>query len=1599
MKFATDLDDTERLRADLAGKELKSLVDKLVAIAHQLPDDIEHIVESEAFELNSEIITNKKNHANTSGALRISHVQVEADGLQSWENSRLKWRQLRHEKALKDFEAQIHSAEFTDPVERQHFMQQVRGGQSLRRQQLQKLLGQLGQLSAENITSERVHKVSAEFLALQEQEDRAVGSCHAGLEDLGIQHKARVAQRVEALRAELHAYGALQQEPDLAAISRSLSAAVTDPALAELFRVGGGLKSELEAQAADMLRADEVIYEALVGDMLWRLQQINAGFPLRGVMQERGRLGQLDKLRALVTKTRTAPRAEVAQVLRALLPELQDLAELPQLADDFRASLAAVAGEIAAELEALQQRASDSPTSHAPLVQSPTNASKTASLAGSSRRGGTKNMTHSSGTVATAATGGAYADPQLVKQWSRRLGILLFGCELPEEHQAACAAALQAVQQQRDCNALVDEAVHRQSDLPSRLLHLQWQHDADRFVGYLEAQAAGFSEVENNLVAFFLALARLVEEHRAKQKQLDDQVADELWDLAEEHRFEKEDNEADYEKACQRIREATKPEELQSHFEEVLQLLDKIQASYRTFHSRSCFAADKHPLLLLDEFCSYMRSLCGSLCLAPHKSHELLRRYDTQFDLVQRLNKSHFEADPLAAGVERRDFCELIRQDCAAPPPGHREEYQSPFLRRRSPGSGESFSGVFTLSLGLPQQLARFRKEGAFVPAAVPVPSEEAEKVPEAAPSAKEDAEAELQRQVEDALALNGRLKKAPHGSLPFLVADPPPGLLLPLPSEAQLAAMHPLERREQERLLLRGFLQLEEGQPALLALSQDPAALAEYQRVQRLAASTKRRLLQEAEHAWQLAHPPLRDQEPWLLALPLSDEELRPLLEGVRDSLVGAVERESFVRLAGADKETDRRKTELSDQLEDAIRNHWPRRGRVETQIKQPRDAELMSHKQKTWRLVQQVQQRVTDSRQRFLQVLDAARADCDRFVSDMAALRNSLGGDKFRNLAALQGVDAKARGLAMSFQASSAAALARLQQISQQESGAIRAAAQDFRRVCPPQEEAAGGYSQAELQEIQQIMDDQCGEIAAYAEEWAREQASLAEQQQQSLQCQGEFSERYRRSVQELSMSEGLGQRYGAPRRRAGERLHTEVTRDEQRAGAVDALLAQLEFLLSEAVRDGTLRWAGRRDSIPPGPECGEEGPGKEGGSATGVARQRLAEVQRAWQLLGLLRAALLQRVGYLRVADPDQLAALLAPCDPSLPPAPSPEPPPLPWLSEERLLALLGRLPLPSGPPTEAPATPSLQQLVEEVEAACRGETLQLFQAEGAPAALALPDSLQLWLADSRDRLLGRHGYRERAWQRLWGQVQRCEDLLGRRPAPQPSDEDQTSSQPQDPSPAGPALPAVCLRHLSEAYEDLAAKDKASRLKVPFPLNLTYPNPSDLDLGLLRAPAGVGAGPAEAREAAEAPPGLARRQGAAGAAGPGRVAALAGAVRARGPVPQPPESLAGGAAEALPAGPGPGSPRPAAAAGPRAPPGGPAAAPRHRPAAQAPDPQEAPQGPAAQGRGPGRPRGPLARSQLASPGHRGRSAGVSPGRGAGGRPGQRPRRPAPP
>jgi hypothetical protein len=51
--------------------------------------------------------------------------------------------------------------------------------------------------------------------------------------------------------------------------------------------------------------------------------------------------------------------------------------------------------------------------------------------------------------------------------------------------------------------------------------------------------------------------------------------------------------------------------------------------------------------------------------------------------------------------------------------------------------------------------------------------------------------------------------------------------------------------------------------------------------------------------------------------------------------------------------------------------------------------------------------------------------------------------------------------------------------------------------------------------------------------------------------------YRDRYDACVLELCLREGLGQKFGAPRRAAQERLRTEITRDENHAHQLDGLL----------------------------------------------------------------------------------------------------------------------------------------------------------------------------------------------------------------------------------------------------------------------------------------------------------------------------------------------------------------------------------------------------------------------------------------------------------
>ena len=266
-----------------------------------------------------------------------------------------------------------------------------------------------------------------------------------------------------------------------------------------------------------------------------------------------------------------------------------------------------------------------------------------------------------------------------------------------------------------------------------------------------------------------------------------------------------------------------------------------------------------------------------------------------------------------------------------------------------------------------------------------------------------------------------------------------------------------------------------------------------------------------------------------WVEKLEIEVTTTATLIEGIRDSLIVSLEKEADRRILRAVEMKKDNKEEFTEELEDRLRTHWPRRGRVETGIKQPREAELLSHEEKTWRHIQSIQERMILVQRRYESETEKAQKDCEKYVFEVKELITYITTEKFRNLAKLQGVEVKARALYISFQAGGQKQVAVLSRMTTGDVQAILGYAMDFRKVCPPQEPGVeGGYSVAEILEIEALVVGQCDEARAVSEEWGTEIGQLQSQQEESSRVQQEFTQTYEKVAQHLAMSEGLGQKY---------------------------------------------------------------------------------------------------------------------------------------------------------------------------------------------------------------------------------------------------------------------------------------------------------------------------------------------------------------------------------------------------------------------------------------------------------------------------------------
>ena len=538
------------------------------------------------------------------------------------------------------------------------------------------------------------------------------------------------------------------------------------------------------------------------------------------------------------------------------------------------------------------------------------------------------------------------------------------------------------------------------------------------------------------------------------------------------------------------------------------------------------------------------------------------------------------------------------------------------------------------------------------------------------------------------------------------------------------------------------------------------------------------------------IVSPPCDNRgSPWVVSIELAPDTLIDIVCDLRDSMISCLELEAHERVVATEKMSRGNKSQFTEELEDRVRTHWPRRGRVETQIKQPREAELLGHQEKTWRHIESIQSKMISLQSKFKVAFAEGKDACDAYINDVVSNRNSLTTTTWKTLAALQAVDARVRNITINYQAACAKQLKILQGMIVDEMSATVVYATQFMKLCPPQEIGKdGGYSASELEEIDGLIKGQCEEIQMVQSDWTAEMNTLREQQEQSLKTIDSFSVQYEKSALELALSEGLGQKYGAPRRRAQERLRTEVSRDEQSAGKIDELLAKLEFLCTEemVIANG--------DDLP-APESSEA----TSDSSAQVAGQKvLTRTHEVWDLLLKVRLAMRRRVEYLQVSAESPSSS---------------SPQELPWIATSREKVSMRPLALPEDESFHHTLSSGmLKSFFEDMDKSCRAETKQLYQSEGRVDALGpngIPDSLQKWLEEKKEKLLGPGGYHEKAWKRLWAQIDRLELILCRKIF-------ETDEEEESANAARMSALSLAVRSLGSAYAENLAQERAEMEK---------------------------------------------------------------------------------------------------------------------------------------------------------------------------------------
>lgn len=176
-----------------------------------------------------------------------------------WESRLSAWRQLRHDRAIREFHRDITADNFMNPPDRVSLFESFKLEQKERHSGRCSVLSKLGKLGNDDLASELVNNIRVEFGNLNASELKGIKNLYDSLVDLKHTKQDEAEKRRESLRHELHNYGALHLEPDTEYFARVIDEVVHEQELEEFMRKSGGLKAEL-VKIIKFLRDPNMIY-------------------------------------------------------------------------------------------------------------------------------------------------------------------------------------------------------------------------------------------------------------------------------------------------------------------------------------------------------------------------------------------------------------------------------------------------------------------------------------------------------------------------------------------------------------------------------------------------------------------------------------------------------------------------------------------------------------------------------------------------------------------------------------------------------------------------------------------------------------------------------------------------------------------------------------------------------------------------------------------------------------------------------------------------------------------------------------------------------------------------------------------------------------------------------------------------------------------------------------------------------------------------------------------------------------------------------------------------------------------------------------------